>query len=116
MWESWSKNLKKELFYFIDPAGGTTVLNANYQPVYTPATPIVIEGVMLDLTTSELSVRQQLQDSSKQKIVVKDTAEARTILHSFIVKDSNDREYKIGGKPKHPRLPNSLVTVYVSKK
>jgi len=113
MWESWSKNLKKELFSFIDPAGGTTVLNANYQPVYTPATPVVLTGVKLDLTVGELSARQQLQDDSKYKIVLKDTTISRALKTTYNV-TVNSVVYKITGIKK-PKLPNSLITVYIKE-
>ena len=113
MWESWSANLLKESCSFVDPAGGTTVLNANYQPVYTPATPIIIEGVKLDITVGELSERQQLQDDSKYKIVLKDTTISRALKTTYNV-TVNSIPYEITGIKK-PRLPNSLITVYIKE-
>lgn len=115
MWESWSANLIIESCSFFNPAGGTTTLDpVTYQPVYTPGTPIVLDGVKLDLSVSEIAARQQLQDDSKQKIVLDDTAEAKSLTNLYEVTVDNI-VYEITGVKK-PRLPDSLVTVYINKK
>ena len=115
MWSSWSANLKKESCSFYNPAGGTTTLDpVTYQPIYTPSTPIVLEGVKIDLSVSEIAARQQLQDESKQKIVLDDTADAKSLTNLYEV-TVDSIVYSITGVKK-PRLPNSLVTVYIKEK
>lgn len=114
MFDRWSANLEKSLCSFVDPAGGTTTLDEDYQPVYVPAEPIEIIGVKLDLSLTEKAARQQLQEDSNYKIVLKDTATARTIKRTFTV-TIDSINYEIVGQPKTPRLPNSLITVYIKE-
>ncbi|MGB3512166.1 MAG: hypothetical protein WBA93_23595 [Microcoleaceae cyanobacterium] len=113
MWKEWSKNLEISSCSFVDPNGGTTTLDENYQPVYVPAEPIKLDGVKLALTVSERSARQQLQDSSTFKIVLDDTENARLLNNKYKV-TVDTVEYEITGVKK-PRLPNSLITVYIKE-
>lgn len=113
MWLEWSNNLDKSSCSFVNPLGGTTTLDENYQPVYIPATAVVLEGVKLNLSVSERSARLQLQDDSTFKIVLDDTTESRTLNNKFIV-TVDSVEYQITGVKK-PRLPDSLITVYIKE-
>lgn len=113
MWSKWSANLDIESCSFVDPAGGSTTLDENYQPVYVESDPIVLDGVKLDLSVSEKSARSQLQDDSKYKIVLEDTENAKSLTNKYIV-TVDSVEYDITGV-KAPRLPNSLVTVYIKE-
>jgi len=99
----------------INPAGGTTTLDADYQPVYVPSAPIVITGATFtQLTSVELVARSQLQDDSQFKLRITDNTLNRTINHTFTV-TIDSVVYKINGKPKVPVQGNGRITIYLSK-
>jgi len=100
----------------IDPNGGgtTTIDPVTYEPVYTPADPITVTGVLTQLSSSELVARQQLQDNSTYKLIVDDTTRNRTIDHTYSATIGADN-YKITGEPKKPVLNGCWITIYLSK-
>ncbi len=102
---------------FVNPAGGTTVLDpVTYQPVYTPATPIVVTNATFNqLSSTEQAARQQLQDNSTHKIRIDFNETNKTIDHTFEV-TTESIEYRITGKPKHPTMGEGRITIYLLKK
>ena len=101
---------------FVDPAGGTTTLDPDtYQPVYTPSTPIVVNGNFVDLAPSEIVARSQIQDDSRYKAVLEDTATNRTIESSWEV-TIDSIVYEVTGRPRKPQFSNGWITVYLRKK
>lgn len=100
---------------FVDPAGGTTTLDSNYQPVYTPSTPLIVNGNFVDLSPSEIVAREQIQDDSRYKAVLEDTELNRTIKAAWEV-TINNVVYEITGRPRKPQFSNGWITVYLRKK
>jgi hypothetical protein len=111
MYKDLAKGLTESSISFVDPAGGTTTLDSNYQPVFTPATPIVINGLFLDLSPSELVKMERLGDNSKHKLVLKDTATARQITRMYTA-SVDSIVYPITGVRK-PLIKNAVITVYL---
>ena len=106
------RNAKTFQCSFVDPAGGTTVEDPNtYVSTYVPTTPIILEGIFTDLSTSEKVKMTQLQDDSTHKIITNDTATGRTINNKFRV-TVDGQLYQITGTKK-PVLSNSWLTFYV---
>ena len=99
---------------FVDPAGGTTSLDSNYQPVYTPAIKIETNGNFVDLSPTEIAAREQIQDDSRYKAVLEDTELNRTIKASWFVTIDGE-EYSITGRPRRPQFADGWITVYLKK-
>jgi hypothetical protein len=99
---------------FISP-GGATLDPVTYEPVYSAGTTIVKDGNFIQLTSAEIAARQQRQDDSRYKLVIKDTVENRTITSVFTA-TIDGVVYLINGQPKHPQFSKAWITVYISKK
>lgn len=101
---------------FVDPAGGTTTLDpVTYQPIYTTSTPLVVNGNFVDLSPTEIVARSQIQDDSRYKAVLQDTALNRTIESSWEV-TIDSIVYEVTGRPRKPQFANGWITVYLRKK
>jgi hypothetical protein len=99
---------------FISP-GVATLDPVTYEPVYSAGTTTIIDGNFINLSPSEISARQQIQDNSRFKLVIKDTVENRTIT-SIYTATIDGVVYLINGQPKHPQFSKAWITVYISKK
>ena len=82
--------------------------------IYPDGITINTTGNFIHLSPTEIVARQQLQDDSKYKLVLKDTIENRTIT-SVYTATINTVVYKITGQPKHPQFANAWITVYISE-
>ncbi len=110
-----SKNTAQVTAVIDNPAGGTTVLDSNFQPVYVPAIIATIKGNLTSLSSAELVARSQLQDNSTKKLIIEDNTLNRTIKYTYEV-TIDSIVYKITGSPKHPVLPIGWLTIYLTKK
>ncbi len=100
----------------VDPNGGTTTRDpVTLKIITTPATPVSVNSVFTQLSSSELAARQQLQDNSKYKLIIEDTTINRTFNHTYEV-TINGTTYNITGEPKKPVLPIGWLTIYLSAK
>lgn len=82
---------------------------------YPPGTTINTTGNFIQLSSAQIVARQQLQDDSKYKLVIKDTTLNRTITNVFTA-TIDGVVYEITGKPKHPQFSNAWITVYINEK
>jgi len=100
---------------FVNPAGGTTTLDADLQPVYIAGSPLVINGNFVDLSPTQIAARQQIQDDSRYKAVIQDNTSNRTILATWEV-TIGSVVYEITGRPRKPQFSKGWITVYLKKK
>ena len=86
-----------------------------YETIYSEGATIVTTGNIITLSPAQVSVRQQVQDDSRYKLNIDDTAENRTIT-SVYTATIDGIVYNINGQPKHPQFSNAWINVYISKK
>jgi hypothetical protein len=97
-------------------APGVASLNpVTYETEYSEGAIIVTAGNFINLSPAQISVRQQVQDDSKYKLNIDDTAENRTITSVYSA-TIDGIVYNINGQPKHPQFSNAWINVYISKK
>jgi len=98
---------------FVNPLGGTTVLDSNYEPVYTPTSPIVVTNATFNqLSSTEQAQRQQLQDDSTHKVRI-DFNDLNKIINFTYTVEIEGKEYEITGDPKHPIMCEGRITIYL---
>jgi len=116
MYKGLIQNTNQVSMSFVDPAGGGTTLDpVTYEPVYTPATPVVIDGNFVDLSPTQIAARQQIQDDSRYKAVIEDNTSNRNILATWEV-TIDSVVYSITGRPRKPQFSYGWITVYLRKK
>lgn len=90
---------------------GTTTLDENYEPVFTPDNIIALHAPKVDLSPSEKVARNQLQDNSKYKLIIPKSTVNATINNKWTAKVDNVG-YKITGVKK-PVLDLDIMTIYI---
>ena len=90
---------------------GTTTLDENYEPVFTPDNIITLHAPKVDLSASEKVARNQLQDNSTHKLIIPKNSVNTAINNKWTIKIDNV-DYKITGVKK-PVLDLDIMTVYI---
>jgi len=70
------------------------------------------QAVFSHLTSSEQIARQQLQDNSKYKLYVDNTAVNKLITNEMTVSIESDK-FRINGTPKISPLGHGWITIYI---
>jgi len=114
MYSGLIKNTTQLSMTFSNP--GTAVQDpVTYVITYEGKTSFDVMGNFVDLTTTQIAARQQIQVDSRYKVVIEDNTLNRTIPATWTV-TIESVVYEITGRPRKPQFSNGWITVYLKKK